>query len=267
MSPSSSSSRSSASPPPSCLSWYACGPTVYDDAHIGHARTYINTDIIRRILTDHFQVNVNFAMGMTDIDDKIIQRSKVQKISNTKPLESEELPNWLKLARKYEASFLADMDALNVRRPVVILRVTEHMEEIKRYISTILAEDKAYVTPSGVYFSVARHSSPSNEYGKLGPIPTSSSNEHDVDSDDQMRLFGDKKDPRDFALWKRVKDSGSGSGDDEEPFWDSPWGKGRPGWHIECSAVTHSHFGESLDIHSGGIDLRFPHHTNEIAQW
>lgn len=275
------------------LSWYACGPTVYDSSHIGHARTYINTDIIRRILTDHFKIHVNFAMGMTDIDDKIIARSKLEQLADSDPASSQQPPNWLQLARKYEASFLADMDALGVRRPGAILRVTEHMEEIQTYIAGILLTGKAYVTPSGVYFSVPRHSSPpsssssqaqqgqgGSSYGKLGAIPSRSvpssaqlggdENQENEQEEQENELdkppLSDKQDPRDFALWKRVQ-VGEGEGGEGEPWWESPWGPGRPGWHIECSAVTHSHFGSTLDIHSGGIDLRFPHHTNEIAQW
>jgi cysteinyl-tRNA synthetase len=269
------------------LSWYACGPTVYDSSHIGHARTYINTDIIRRVLTDHFKIHVNFAMGMTDIDNKIINRAKEQCGSGSGEGgecvsgDVEEVPGWLRLARKYEASFLADMDALHVRRPGAILRVTEHLDEIKDYIATIMAAGKAYETSSGVYFSVPRHSSTNGKYGKLGNIPSSGSTsplpaiEEAVNSALEDQDIGvveetvgspsDKQDPRDFALWKRVDAEHATA--EGEPYWDSPWGPGRPGWHIECSAVTHSHFGTSLDVHSGGIDLRFPHHTNEIAQW
>jgi cysteinyl-tRNA synthetase len=245
---------------------------VYDNSHIGHARTYINTDIIRRILSDHFKIHINFAMGMTDVDNKIIDRSKKELItppSGSKSGGGDVAPNWLLLARKYEASFLSDMDALRVRRPGAILRVTEHLEEIKAYIATIVQAGKAYVTPSGVYFSVPRHSSQDNVYGKLGRIPTSAPTATASDEQEQeegeIDRASDKQDPRDFALWKRV--DAEQAAREGEPFWESPWGPGRPGWHIECSAVTHTHFGPSLDLHSGGIDLRFPHHTNEIAQW
>lgn len=225
------------------LKWYACGPTVYDDAHIGHARTYVNTDIIRRIISDYFKQDVDFAMGMTDIDDKIITRSEE---NNT---------HWKKLARKYEASFMRDMESLNIRRPDTILRVTEHIDDIIQYIQRIVDQDMAYVTPSGVYFDVYKQK---GKYGKLGNIPTSD------DSESQPSLIH-KKSSRDFALWKVTART-----DEADtlhiPLWKSPWGYGRPGWHIECSAMTHSYFGHEVDIHSGGIDLRFPHHTNEIAQ-
>jgi cysteinyl-tRNA synthetase len=207
-------------------------------AHLGHARTYINTDIIRRILTNYFHYQINFAMGMTDIDDKIIHRAQ------------ERGTNWKKLAREYEQSFLSDMDALNVKRPQTILRVTEHIPDIIQYIQQILVTGRAYETETGVYFDVKNNLS---SYGKLGNIPTG-------EEEEGGGMVRGKKDSRDFALWKAV-DPASGT-----PHWDSPWGPGRPGWHIECSAMSHAYFGPTVDIHSGGIDLRFPHHTNEIAQ-
>lgn len=218
------------------LKWYVCGPTVYDVSHIGHARTYICTDYIRRILTDYFHAEVNFAMGMTDIDDKIIDKALSQST------------HWMDIARKYEDAFLTDLAVLNVKPPDAILRVSEHVPDIISYIQTIISNGHAYSTPKGVYFHVPslQHS----RYGKLGNIPGSTTGDAENST---------KQDPRDFALWKAAKAN--------EPSWDSPWGPGRPGWHIECSAMTHSYFGAAVDIHSGGIDLKFPHHTNEIAQW
>jgi len=221
------------------LNWYACGPTVYDDAHIGHARTYINTDIMRRVLVDYFKFDINFAMGMTDIDDKIVHRAR------------ERETDWKHMARHYESSFFYDMEALNVKAPDTVLRVTEHIDDIILYIEKIISEGKAYSTNTGVYFDV---SSTANSYGKLGNIPVREMENNDVS------LHG-KRDPRDFALWKFINNA-----DSTEVFWESPWGRGRPGWHIECSAMSHAYFGHGVDIHSGGIDLRFPHHTNEIAQ-
>ena len=147
--PSTSSSSSSLK---SSLNWYVCGPTVYDDSHLGHARTYINTDIIRRILTDYFKYEIHFAMGMTDIDDKIIKRA----------IEKER--NWKDLAREYERRFLNDMDLLGVKRPQTILRVTEHIPDIIKYIQQILANGSAYQTETGIYFNVQT----SLAYGKLG---------------------------------------------------------------------------------------------------
>ena len=253
------------------LTWYSCGPTVYDAAHIGHARTYVCTDIIRRILTDIHNKDVNFAVGVTDIDDKIIDRAAARGIKGW--------PDTERMVRGLEHEFFSDLDALNVRRPDAILRVTEHIPEIISYIEAILATGRAYSTPDGVYFSVASCgdnylvfqdlksvSVDAAELLATTEIPLASSGvssgADSADSGDNASFtlppLGNKKDRRDFALWKAVKEN--------EPFWDSPWGPGRPGWHIECSAVTHSYFGSKMDIHSGGIDLQFPHHTNEIAQ-
>jgi cysteinyl-tRNA synthetase len=222
------------------LNWYACGPTVYDVSHLGHARTYICTDVIRRILSNYFKVSVNFVLGMTDLDDKIINRAKSKDV------------DWNTLARQYENEFFADMISLNVLEPDAVLRVTEHIPEIIKYIEHIMVMGKAYHIQSGVYFDIKNCKS----YKKLSPDAGTDSveegNEGDVTS-------SGKRDPRDFVLWKAAKPG--------EPSWPSPWGLGRPGWHIECSAATHAMFGDAVHIHSGGIDLKFPHHTNEIAQW
>lgn len=229
---------------PSSLSWYSCGPTVYDSAHLGHARTYICTDIIRRVLQEVLQVNVDFAMGITDIDNKIIDRAI------TKGISAKEL------ASRYEKEFLDDMEVLNVQMPNVLLRVTEHVPEIIEYISTIIKNGNAYVKPHGVYFAVHKVS---GSYGKLGRVTEAPVAEGGAAPEgEEAAGVIDKVDKRDFALWKVT---------DSEPCWDSPWGRGRPGWHIECSAMTHAYFGPEVDVHSGGIDLEFPHHTNEIAQW
>lgn len=248
------------------LTWYSCGPTIYDHAHIGHARTYVCTDIIRRILEDYFQINVRFAMGMTDIDDKIITKGIEKGFKNW----SEYLP----MLHQFEDSFFSDLDALNVRRPDAVLRVTNHVEDIIRFISKLEQLGFAYSTSHGVYFDVKKLGS---SYGKLGSIPPAESEE--TESEDVSNINNSSNDNntdnissnssssahttskrhwRDFALWKTNKLG--------EPTWSSPWGSGRPGWHIECSAMTHAYFGDRLDIHSGGIDLKFPHHTNEIAQ-
>jgi cysteinyl-tRNA synthetase len=217
--------------------WYNCGPTVYENSHLGHARTYLSIDIIYRILTSYFNLPINYALGMTDIDDKIIKKS----------VETQR--DWLSIARECEASYMNDMARLNIIRPHTILRVTEHIPDIIQYIEKILENGKGYVTETGVYFDIQ---SSITSYGKLGNIPTGEEGGGDVST------TRGKRDPRDFALWKIV--------DPSTPHWESPWGPGRPGWHIECSAMTHAYFGPKVDIHSGGIDLRFPHHTNEIAQ-
>ena len=178
---------------------------------------------------------------MTDIDDKIIQRCIDQGQSSHQGINS--------LTKKYETEFFNDMKKLNVMSPNVVLRVTEHIPAIIRYIEQIINNKFAYITDDGVYFDVSK----CKKYGKLGPIPTVND---DFSSGEHTHF---KKNPRDFVLWKRISNQ-------NEPAWASPWGNGRPGWHIECSAMTHSYFGPHMNIHSGGIDLKFPHHTNEIAQ-
>lgn len=231
------------------LSWYSCGPTVYDSAHLGHARTYICTDILRRIITEYFNIELFFAMGITDVDDKIIKRADELGI------------HWKHLALKYEKEFKNDLRQLNVLEPDVYLPVTEHIPNIISYISGILNSGHAYQAADGVYFSV---DALGEKYGCLGNNRVSAEDPAEEDPGEASH----KKSKRDFALWKSVLESESGSiSSVDAPLWSSPWGRGRPGWHIECSAMTHACFGSTLDIHSGGIDLLFPHHTNEIAQW
>lgn len=251
--------------PSNALSWYACGPTVYDSAHLGHARTYICTDVIRRMLVHWFRYNIDYAMGLTDIDDKIVTKANALNIFD-KSLDASDSKQWhaiYRLTSEITDEFFRDMDDLNVLRPRALLRVSEHVPEIIQYISKIIENGGAYVLPSGVYFDVARHDS---EYGKLGAVHVHSAEcPHDsVESAGESLLA--KRDPKDFALWKTEIIS-AGHANEVEPVFDSPWGKGRPGWHIECSAMTHAYFGKDVDIHSGGIDLLFPHHTNEVAQW
>lgn len=179
-------------------------------------------------------------MGVTDIDDKIINRAKLKKV----------LPQ--ELATEFEHRFFQDMSALGVLEPHARLRVSENVDNIIAYIETIIAKGHGYVTDSGVYFDVKEFGD--EHYGSF---------KHQFVEDDRESdgtFITDKRDRRDFALWKRSPDTDIGG------CWDSPWGLGRPGWHIECSALTHCHFGPRLDIHSGGRDLAFPHHCNEIAQ-
>ena len=232
------------------LTWYSCGPTVYDSAHLGHARTYICTDIVRRVTMDYFDIKVRYAMGITDIDDKIIQRAQ------------QSGRNWKELAQHFEKDFKGDMRALNVLPPDAYLAVTDHIPDIIAYIQGVIDAGYGYVASDGVYFSVAKLGS---KYGSLGR-GTSDGPEASDGISTTIESTG-KRSPKDFALWK-VSTDGIGSGSSgPPPVWESPWGLGRPGWHIECSAMTHARFGPQLDIHSGGIDLLFPHHTNEIAQW
>ncbi|XP_039998144.1 cysteine--tRNA ligase, mitochondrial isoform X2 [Xiphias gladius] len=214
--------------------WYSCGPTVYDHAHLGHACSYVRFDILQRILSRLFGITVVHAMVITDIDDKIIKRSREENVSPAI------------ISRKYEDEFKRDMLSLKVIPPAAYLRVTENVHHIVAFIKGILKNGHAYATKEGdVYFDIQ---SIGDRYGKfVGAVAS------------QGEPGGtSKRDPRDFALWKRSKP--------QEPYWESPWGRGRPGWHIECSTIASCVFGSQLDIHSGGIDLAFPHHENEVAQ-
>lgn len=234
------------------LTWYSCGPTVYDSAHLGHARTYICTDIVRRVTMDYFNIDVHYAMGITDIDDKIIQRAKLSG------------RNWKELAQHFEKDFKGDMRSLNVLPPDAYLAVTDHIPNIISYIQGVIDAGFGYVAGDGVYYSVAKLGS---KYGSLGRGAADGAEETSSDLTSTGIEPTGKRSARDFALWKISADTHATDSNGPAPVWESPWGLGRPGWHIECSAMTHARFGPHLDIHSGGIDLLFPHHTNEIAQW
>jgi cysteinyl-tRNA synthetase len=347
------------------LTWYCCGPTVYDSAHLGHARAYISFDIIRRIISDYFGYTVNYVMNITDIDDKIILKARQKhllegaisktttpdqahsllteslaffleknfEISLSLPLkdlqawqsaksqllaksfaDSEEeykfkskinlaetclshLANWsnackdlsslwsavgdvisLKLdndighsvtdqsvfssfASFYEQDFMQDMRLLNVQPPTVLTRVSEYVEEIIQFVQKIIFNGYGYESEGSVYFNVAAyHGHNGHEYAKLRPQAALLDNAKAMEEGEGSlgAKLGGKRSPKDFVLWKRSKTG--------EPMWDSPWGKGRPGWHIECSAMASSIIPGPIDLHSGGIDLAFPHHDNEIAQ-
>ncbi len=217
--------------------FYACGPTVYDHAHLGHARSYVVWDVVVRHLRSR-GLEVRFVRNYTDVDDKIIKRAQ----------ERGEDP--AALARRYAGAFLEDMDALGCLRPDVEPRVTETIPEIVALIETLAARGFAYAPGNGdVYYAVRKFP----EYGRL-----SRRNLDDLMAGARVEPGEAKRDPLDFALWKAAKPG--------EPSWESPWGKGRPGWHVECSAMTLKHLGAPLDIHTGGKDLVFPHHSNEIAQ-
>ena len=216
---------------------YACGPTVYNFFHIGNARPFIVFDTMRRYL-EYKGFKVTFVQNFTDIDDKMIKRA------------NEEGTTVKELGDRFIKEYYQDADALGVKRATVNPRATEHIQDIINLVQTLVEKGHAYPTENGdVYFSV--RSFPS--YGKL-----SGQNIDDLENGARVDPGDVKRDPLDFALWKGEKPG--------EPSWDSPWGKGRPGWHIECSAMSMSILGESFDIHAGGQDLIFPHHENEIAQ-
>ena len=215
---------------------YSCGPTVYDYFHIGNARTFLISDIIRRYL-EYKGYTVTMAQNLTDIDDKIINRANEQGVETSE------------LAQKYVDAYFEDSSELGIRAADVHPRATEHISEIITLIQTLIDKQAAYEIDGDVYYRVNHFA----EYGKL-----SHRKPEDLLAGARVEVDERKEDPRDFDLWKRSKA--------EEPWWDSPWGKGRPGWHIECSAMAMKHLGETIDIHTGGHDLIFPHHENEIAQ-
>ena len=216
---------------------YACGITAYALSHIGHARSAVAFDILVRLLR-YKGYEVTFVRNFTDVDDKIIKRANDEGVSSTE------------IAETYIKAYHEDMDRLGVIRADIEPRATEHIQEMLNLTERLIADGKAYATPSGdVYFRV--RSFPG--YGKLsGRTPD------DLRSGARVVPGDEKEDPLDFALWKSAKPG--------EPYWESPWGNGRPGWHIECSAMSMKYLGESFDFHGGGSDLIFPHHENEIAQ-
>jgi len=216
---------------------YVCGPTVYDTSHIGHARSVVVFDVIFRWLT-HSGYDVCYVRNFTDVDDKIIKRA------NELGKDPKEI------SEKYIKEFHNEMDALNVLRPTIEPKATEHIKDIIDFIQLLVDKGKAYhVEGSDVFFSISSF----DEYGKL-----SGRNPDDMIAGSRIAVDDKKRDPKDFTLWKPAKPG--------EPFWPSPWGDGRPGWHIECSAMSYRYLGKSFDIHGGGKDLIFPHHENEIAQ-
>ena len=214
---------------------YLCGVTVYDESHIGHARTIIVFDVLRKYLESK-GIEIKFIQNFTDVDDKIIKRANIE---NKTAQE---------ISMQYIENYFSDFDGLNVKRATNYPKATEHIEDIIKFIEKLIEKDTAYVSKNGVYFSVSKFS----EYGKL-----SKKKIDELQSGARIEIDEEKKDPLDFALWKLSE---------QEPLWDSPWGKGRPGWHIECSAMSVKYLGENFDIHGGGRDLIFPHHENEIAQ-
>ncbi|KAJ4973367.1 hypothetical protein NE237_006541 [Protea cynaroides] len=221
---------------PGKVGMYICGITAYDYSHIGHARVYVAFDVLYRYLL-YLGLEVNYVRNFTDVDDKIIRRAN----------ELGEDP--ISLSGRFSQEFLKDMDDLGCLRPTQEPRVSEHMDQIRAMIAQIIENDCAYTVDGDVYFSVDKFP----DYGRL-----SGRKLEDNRAGERVAIDSRKRNPADFALWKAAKPG--------EPSWDSPWGPGRPGWHIECSAMSAHYLTSSFDIHGGGMDLIFPHHENEIAQ-
>lgn len=215
---------------------YACGPTVYNFIHIGNARPLCVFDVMRRYL-EYRGNKVNFVQNFTDIDDKIIRRA------------NEEGVTFKDISEKYIEEFWTDAKGMNVREATTHPKATENIGEIIDIVSTLIEKGYAYEVNGDVYFSTKKF----EEYGKLSHQPL-----EDLEAGARINVGEVKREPMDFALWKSAKPG--------EPYWESPWGQGRPGWHIECSAMVRRYLGETIDIHCGGQDLVFPHHENEVAQ-
>ena len=221
---------------PGEIKMYACGPTVYNYIHIGNARPLCIFDILRRYL-EYRGYNVKFVQNFTDIDDKIIRRA------------NEEHVDFSEISERYIKEFWTDADGLNVRHATINPKATENIDAIIQIISTLIEKGYAYEAQGDVYFSTEKF----KDYGKLSHQPL-----EDLEAGARIMVGEVKREPMDFAVWKAAKPG--------DPAWDSPWGKGRPGWHIECSAMNWRYLGDTIDIHCGGQDLIFPHHENEIAQ-
>ena len=221
---------------PPNVSMYVCGPTIYDYFHIGNGRTFVMSDIIRRYL-EYKKYNVKFVMNLTDVDDKIIKKANEENVSTSE------------VTARYEAAFMEDIKKFKMKPADVYPRATEHMQEIEDVIEKLEQKGIAYNVDGNVFYDIGKF----NGYGKL-----SGKNIDDLEVGARIEINDEKKNPLDFSVWKKSKEG--------EPSWKSKWGEGRPGWHIECSAMSMKHLGETIDIHAGGNDLIFPHHENEIAQ-
>ncbi|MBS3099079.1 cysteine--tRNA ligase [Candidatus Pacearchaeota archaeon] len=217
---------------------YSCGPTVYWYQHIGNMRTMILVDLVKRVFLFN-GLKVNHVMNITDVDDKTIRASKKEGISLKE------------LTRKYEKIFLNDLQKLNILAPKIMPRATENIDGMIALIEKLLKKKIAYESSDGIYFSIEK----SDDYGALAGLKKFKKTKERIKSDEY-----DKDKPRDFALWKFYTE------EDGDVFWDASFGRGRPGWHIECSSMSMRNLGENFDVHTGGSDLTFPHHTNEIAQ-
>ena len=221
---------------PSLVSMYVCGITPYDETHLGHGRAYVAFDIIRRYL-EYSGFKVKYIQNITDIDDKIIEKANKQ----SKTIEE--------ISRTYTDSFFEVMDRLKVKKASDYPKATDNIQEMIGLISSLVLSGNAYISEGDVYFDISK----APGYGKL-----SGRDIEGMQAGARVEVSGKKKNPLDFVLWKTAKP--------DEPCWDSPWGKGRPGWHSECVVMSRRYLGDTIDIHGGGADLIFPHHENEIAQ-
>ncbi len=218
------------------VNMYSCGPTVYNYFHLGNARPFIIFDTLRRYL-EYIGYKVNFVQNFTDIDDKMINKANEMGITVKE------------LGEQFIGEYFTDARGLGIKEATVHPKATEHIEDIITLVQTLIDKGYAYEVNGDVYFSTLKF----KEYGKLSKQPL-----EDLESGARVNVNEDKREPLDFAVWKKQKPG--------EPAWESPWGMGRPGWHIECSAMANKYLGHTIDIHSGGKDLMFPHHENEIAQ-
>ena len=222
---------------PKKISLYACGPTVYDNPHVGNARSLVVFDVLFRVLREIYGPNVNYVRNITDIDDKIIEASK----KNKKNID--------KITSEVTKIFHENCKSLNCLKPTAEPKATEHIKEMIEMSSSLISKGYAYENKGHVYFDVNSF----KNYGKL-----SNKNLEELKAGSRVEISNLKKNPVDFVLWKPSEDN--------DPGWDSPWGRGRPGWHLECSVMSEKYLGKNFDIHGGGLDLIFPHHENEIAQ-
>ena len=222
---------------PNNISMYACGPTVYDSPHVGNARTLVVFDILFRVLKILYKKNVKYVRNITDIDDKIIDISKKKNLSIKE------------ITKEITEIFHKDCEKLNCLKPTLEPRATDHIKEMIEMTLSLIKKKFAYANKGHVFFSVSTY----KDYGRL-----SNKNLEELKSGSRIEVSDLKKNPMDFVLWKPSHNN--------DPGWDSPWGRGRPGWHLECSVMSEKYLGKNLDIHGGGLDLIFPHHENEIAQ-
>tara|TARA_B100002019_G_scaffold272855_1_gene268428 strand:+ start:624 stop:1970 length:1347 start_codon:yes stop_codon:yes gene_type:complete len=222
---------------PKKISIYACGPTVYDSPHVGNARSLVVFDILYRVLKAIYGPNVTYVRNITDVDDKIIESSKKNKISINE------------ITSKVTKIFHENCNSLNCLKPSVEPKATEHIKEMIEMTSSLISKGYAYENQGHVYFAVNSY----KDYGKL-----SNKNLDELKAGTRVEVSDLKKNPMDFVLWK--------PSNNDDPGWESPWGRGRPGWHLECSVMSEKYLGKNFDIHGGGLDLLFPHHENEIAQ-